>query len=238
MRYSCLPGLSHSVITLNLPDSKIFGYVVLGPVILVSRNSRSAYLKIAEDLDIEPETFWKAIQEIRVLSFFRLQYITDLIKDTANFILSLPNKDPQAQFTGLLDKFLSVAIYLSGADIGSIMLLGKDNRLSIKASKGLPETVVKNTSVELGKGISGTVANEERPIIIDETQADNRIKKYLNRPEIKSSMIVPIKIEKRVRGVMNLGALENSSLKFNEKNVKIMNDLIDLAAMTVDKSRA
>jgi hypothetical protein len=69
--------------------------------------------------------------------------------------------------------------------------------------------------------------------LINEQAQDSRIKPYLNRPYIGSSMVLPIKTENRVVGVMNLGILKNSVLKFSEETIQAMTKLMDLVNVTI-----
>ena len=133
-----------------------------------------------------------------------------------------------------MDKILNIALQVSGADIGSIMMLDKDkNELSICASKGLSDEVIKKSRVKLGEGISGIAVQENKVFLIDSNHEDNRIKKYLSRPQIRSSMVLPIKIQNSPSGVMNLGITETSQLKFNKDNVSSINELIELASFAL-----
>ncbi len=137
---------------------------------------------------------------------------------------------------GFLDKFLPVELPLRGEDIGSIMMLDNNRKeLRICASKGLSEDIVKESSVNFGEGISGTAVRDITPFLIDSTYADSRIKKYLNRPQIKSSMVLPIKINDTACGVMNLGTLETSQFGFNKENMASINELIELASLALHK---
>jgi ligand-binding sensor protein/putative methionine-R-sulfoxide reductase with GAF domain len=247
LSFVCPPGLNNFIAPLKYEKDKVIGYVILGPVILVSRKPREIYYKIAEELNTEPEAFWNGILEIRVMSFFRIQTIVGLIQDIGTYVIKLAyenlrckdetKKCRKAGMPGLaafLDKFLNVALQVSGADIGSIMMLDKDKKeLTICASRGLSDDVVKKARVKLGEGISGIAVKENKAFLIDSTQEDNRIKKYLRRPQVKSSMVLPIKIKDAPSGVMNLGITETTQLKFNKDNVSSINELIELASFAL-----
>jgi len=239
LSFVCPPGLHNFIAPLKV-DSKVQAYILIGPVILVMRKSKDNYRQLAEDLNIDIETLWKAVLDVRVISFHRVQSIVGLIKEVGEYILQLAydnmlmGKDVFSKvsqtFGKLLNVLLDVAMQVSGADMGSIMFLDKDrDELTIRAAKNLPDNIVANTRVKVGQGICGAAVKERRPILIDEKLQDNRIKKYLYRPYLKSSMVLPIEIDDKVFGVMNLGALEVSSVRFNQENVNAMNQLIDLA---------
>jgi ligand-binding sensor protein len=247
LSYLCPPGLHNFIAPLNTDENKALGYVVMGPVILVARKPKEYYCKIAEELNIDSEEFWSAIMEIRVLSFYRIQAIVEMVRNIGAYILQIASRSiimeeeiqklamgVSTRLNELLDKFLDVALYVSGADIGSIMMLDERKKeLTIHASRGLPNEVVKKARVRFGEGISGIAAKDDACFLIDDTSQDNRIKPFLSRPQIKSSMVLPIKIENKVVGVMNLGALVLSTVRFNTDNIRSMNELIDLAALTL-----
>ena len=136
------------------------------------------------------------------------------------------------KFARLLNALLDVAFEISGADIGSIMVYDKVNKeLRIHVSRGIADEIVKKARVKLGSGISGIAAKEGEPFLLDEDTTDNRIRPYFNRPYISSSMVIPLKAENRVMGVMNLGALKTSSVRFNKGNINLMSKLADLATV-------
>jgi len=75
---------------------------------------------------------------------------------------------------------------------------------------------------------------EGKSFLIDDNLQDNRIKQYLSRPSIVSSMVIPIKVEEKVLGVMNLGAARSSDVRFNPGSVRVVNSLVDLATLAVN----
>lgn len=221
-------------------DNNVKAYIILGPVVLVMRKTKDYYLKLADELDVELDELWKSILKVRVISFHRAQTLKELIVKISEFILALSYEKKIAgkkfagllsgKFKGVLEVLLDLALQISGADLGSIMLLDRDNQeLTIRAARGLPENVVRDTRIKLGSGICGTVVIENRPLLIDEQLSDNRIKKYLNRPYLRSSMILPIGTPEKAIGAVNLGALEISPVRFNNENLESIHKIIALA---------
>ena len=49
-------------------------------------------------------------------------------------------------------------------------------------------------------------------------------------------MVIPIKTGSRVLGVMNLGALQSSPTRFDNNNVNLINRLIGLATIALQKT--
>ena len=237
-------GLHNFVAPLKTDDGKVLGYVILGPVILVMRKTKEEYRKAAEELNINLEDFWSAILEIKVVSFQGMQSLVELIKDVGEFAIGLTYKNimkegiaidlSKLKLKRLFEILLEVAFEISGADIGSIMLLDKaSGSFAIRVSKGIPEEIALNTRMKPGEGISGIVAKEGEPMLVDNSIKDNRIRRFLHRPNISSSMVLPLKSEEQVVGIMNLAALETSPIKFNKANLNLMNRLLDLASIAI-----
>ncbi|MCX5702847.1 MAG: PocR ligand-binding domain-containing protein [Candidatus Omnitrophica bacterium] len=244
LSFSCHSRLYNFIAPIKV-EEKVMGYAILGPVILFMRGSKEVYLKAAEELDIELDEFWSAILEIKVMSFQLAQSMLELIKDVVEYNLKLVYQNivkrksvmmglDSLKLSRLLNALLDVAFQVTNADIGSIMFAEKDSdEFTIRASKGIPEEIVSNTRVRLGDGIAGTAAKERTAFLIDNTQKDNRIRRYLRRPYISSSMIMPIEVEDAVLGVMNLGALQTSAVRFNRDNLQLVNKLIGLATVAL-----
>ena len=233
------PGFHNFSAPLKFDDT-VGAYIILGPVILVMRKAKEYYDKLADEINADPEALWEAIKEVRVISFHRAQTLMELIVKMSEFILASAYENFKTgnkfsgplsgQFKGVLEVLLDLSLEISGADMGSIMLLDKSKQeLTIRASRGLPDSVVKNTRLQLGSGLCGTAVSENRPLLIDDKLDDNRIKKYLNRPYLKSSLILPIGTEKEAIGAVNLGALEVSAVRFNDNNLQTMYKVIGLA---------
>ncbi|HOW42821.1 MAG TPA: PocR ligand-binding domain-containing protein [Candidatus Omnitrophota bacterium] len=240
LSFTCPPGFHNFVAPLRLDHSKVVAYILMGPVVLVMRRPKEHYRHLAEELNVDFEVLWEAIMSTRVISFTRMQSLVELIKEVGEFVLRLAYesmtlgqevvRNATGRFSNLLQVLLDVAIQVSGADLGSIMLFGKDKQeMSIRVSQGLPENVVRSIRVKAGEGLSGMAVKENRPMLVDNAVADNRIRKYMNRPYLKSSMILPIAADEKVLGVLNLGALEVSPISFDNEKLDAMNKLIDLA---------
>ncbi|MCC6730413.1 MAG: GAF domain-containing protein [Chthonomonadales bacterium] len=104
----------------------------------------------------------------------------------------------------LLNLITERAAKVMDAQACSLMRLNPDTlTLTIAASFGLSEDVVFVTQRPLGEGIAGRVAQTGQPILIVEPDSDPRLSGVALRPEIGSSMVVPMKDEEsRVIGVM------------------------------------
>lgn len=113
------------------------------------------------------------------------------------------------------------------ADSCSLMLLDKEkDELWIKAAKGLPDEVIKNTRVKLGSGISGSVAKEGKTLLIDNVEADKRFKRKNRERYYTSSLLsLPLSIGGDVIGVLNINNKKDKAV-FTEKDQRIIEPLI------------
>jgi ligand-binding sensor protein/putative methionine-R-sulfoxide reductase with GAF domain len=249
MKMTCAAGLCNFLAPIRIDEGSVLGYIVLGPLILVMRKPKEEYRSLAEELGIDLEVFWDALVEIKVVSIGGAQSIIELAKDITEYTIKLAYQNLTMQKKGkeksmvlespkiskILEALLDVAFQATGADIGSIMFFDKKKKdeMTIRASRGLPEEVVSKARVRLGDGIAGIAAKENTSFLIDDNLSDNRIKSYLNRPYISSSMVIPIEVQDRVIGVMNLGTLKSSTARFDANNLQLMDKLLDLATVAL-----
>ena len=244
LSYTCLLGLRNFVATLRLDAQNPLAYVIIGPVVLIQHKLKPEYEKIAQDYNLNLNELYNSITEVKLSSFNSMLSVVELIEDVGNYLIKAAYKNITAhkEITNLnLDKlnrllkvFLDVAFQVTGADAGSIMLLDKaKEELSIFASKGLDDAIIKNARIKFGEGISGSVAKNRTSILINDQISNNRIKSYLTRPNLKTSMVLPIKLKEDVLGVLNLSTKQNSTVTLNSDDLKVMNQLIDLVAIAM-----
>ena len=129
------------------------------------------------------------------------------------------------------------ATRLLRTEIGSLMLIDKEtNMLEIVAARGLPEEVVNNTHIPIGKGIAGKVAEEGEPILCEDVETDKRFFRESNEKYTSKSFVsVPLKVQNRVIGVLNVNNKE-SRQKFDEKDLRLLTILADQSAMTIENA--
>ena len=251
LSFSCLgeiDGLYSFIVPLRLNKTRLLGYAIVGPVILVMRKLKEEYSQAAEKLNVDLEDLWSVLLEVKVASFQNIQSMLELLREICEYTLNLSYQNVAmkkemvviqslAKLGKLLDALLEVAFEMSKADVGSIMFLDNaKEELSILASRGIPDKIVKNTRVKLGEGVSGVAAKEAASFIIDENTTDNRIAAYLNRPHLGSSMVLPIQArDKKVLGVMSLGVFKTSTVKFDKDNLRSLQKLSELVTTAISR---
>ena len=197
---------------MNSEDGKTIAYMIVGPVNL---NKRPA--------SAQPN-------EIQIASFEMIKSILDLLREISKYIIELRFQEQRffkmrfnkevlsAQVSeaaqdiyssicldGLLVTLLEPTLNILKVECGSIMVIDQENeKLTIKASRGINGNLAKNTQLKIGDGIAGLAVKENTPFVINGKKSDNRIKHLLKRPEIKHSLVMPICSDNHVFGVLNL----------------------------------
>lgn len=244
LSFYCVPGLHHFIVPLTI-ENEVLGYLIMGPLILVMRKPKDQYAIIAQELDADLDELWDAVLELKVISFHGAQAMVELVKNVGEYIIGLAyHRAIQAQrqyrasepvkLGKILDLLLDVAFEISGADVGSVMVLDKArNELSIKSSRGIDDDIIYHTRVKVGSRISGIAAKEGKSYLIDNDIEDSRIKACLDRPALNSAMVVPLRIKNNVVAVLNLGVLNSSPVRFNRSGLDTVNKLVDLATVAI-----
>ena len=96
---------------------------------------------------------------------------------------------------------------IMNARIASLMLVDEErDELYIKAARGLREEVVCGTRIRMGDSIAGWVAQHGTPLLVTNVEEDPRFgsRENSHQYETKSLLSVPVKVEGRVVGVINI----------------------------------
>jgi len=105
----------------------------------------------------------------------------------------------------LYDIVLNKSIDLVGAEQGSLMILDeKDMALAVKAIKGIDKAILEDLRVRIGEGISGGVAESGNPMIVNDIEESSVPRKNRSRYKTKSFVSIPLKINSKTIGVLNI----------------------------------
>lgn len=118
----------------------------------------------------------------------------------------------EACVTKSMDSFVDFISQLLDLDICSIMLGDElTGELTVKSARGLNDDLIKRTRIMPGDKIAGWVALEGKPLFIEDIERDPRFTRK-NTPQYHTSslMSLPLKIDDRVVGVLNLNNKRNS----------------------------
>jgi len=103
----------------------------------------------------------------------------------------------------LLAKIPNLISRLTQFTVFSVYLLDEQREeLSIAYAVGYPEEIVRHFTLKLGQGTVGSAVAEQRPIKLDDVDADPRYLAVV--PGAKSQLAVPLRNKGKVIGALNL----------------------------------
>ena len=122
----------------------------------------------------------------------------------------------------LLDSMLSFAAGAMNLNKCSVMLVDdKTGKLAIRSAIGMDEAIMKNTSIDLGENIAGSVAEKNKPLLLEDIEKDTVFgKKNLPQYNNASLLCLPIIVKGKAIGVINLNNKMNGEC-FNKKDFYI-----------------
>ena len=119
---------------------------------------------------------------------------------------------------------------------GSLMLMDKETQeLSIKASKGLNENIIKSAKTRMGEGVSGWVAKNKEPLLIKDIAIDKRFRRRSKGYHNNSLLSVPLLANNELLGVINVNN-KASKETFEENDLDILKEMASHVSGAIDKS--
>ncbi len=117
------------------------------------------------------------------------------------------------------------------ARIASLMLVDEgQEELYIRAARGLREEVVCGTRIKMGNSIAGWVAKHGAPLLVTNVEEDPRFgRRNSHQYETKSLLSVPVKVDGRVVGVININN-KVSCTPFTEDDQALLTSLSERVA--------
>ncbi len=121
-----------------------------------------------------------------------------------------------------MDMFIEFISELLDLNTCSIMLRDDiTSELTITSAKGLSDEIVKRTRIKFGDQVAGWVANEGKPVLLEDIESDRRFKRRsIPQYNTKSLLSLPLKIDDRVIGVLNLNNKKTAE-PFTKKDLNI-----------------
>lgn len=138
----------------------------------------------------------------------------------------------------ILQVTLERALTLTGADIGSILILDKNRReFVVKASIGLGDFVKINDRIDFETSIGKYAVINKSPLIVEDIEKERRFGRS-NRLHYgtKSFVIMPIKTIKDVIGVLSISRRDENAV-FLQEEVEALTPLLSNAAFTYENIR-
>ena len=138
----------------------------------------------------------------------------------------------------LLNAIADIAYKESRASSVSIILKGDDGSFIIGASIGMGSGFDKGTSLRKGEGLAWKVMEGGEPLFLDEDDPFITFSDLMNRDQLSSSLILPLKAEDEIMGVINVSKLKDGDYPhFSEGDLEFMTILAGQAATALKNSR-
>jgi len=131
---------------------------------------------------------------------------------------------------------LERALKLTGADVGSALLLEKPDRTTfvVQAAIGLGDVLQVGDRIDYASSIAKYAIINKSPLLVDDIESDSRFgRDNRTRYGTKSFLCMPLKGIHEVMGVLNLSRRHDDT-PFTEDDVNVLTPLLSTAAFTFD----
>lgn len=136
-----------------------------------------------------------------------------------------------------LNVVMDEANRLLGTDRSSMRLVDPSTGdLAIRASRGFSKQTLRRMRLKVGQGVPGWVAENGRPLIVNDCRGEPRLDYYPCEEEPISSMLsVPLLLESRTIGVLTVASSEPKW--FTEEDQHLLLSLAGQAAVAIENAR-
>jgi PAS domain S-box-containing protein len=180
-----------------------------------AEEQRTALLDRERQARLEAE---QALQQLRVI-----QSVTDA---------ALAHLTIDELLAALLEKI----VHQLKVDTAAVLLMSEDGEaLVARAARGLEAEVDRHVRIPMGAGFAGRVAQDRRPIILDDVRHSDVLNPILREEGVRSLLGVPLLADGRVLGVLHVGALGPG--RFSQRDVDVLVVVADRIALAIDKAR-
>jgi len=149
-----------------------------------------------------------------------------------------------AALSGLwdLDAILGVGLEstldIMNGTIGEILLIDENTQeLSRFVHRGLSKEFVENVRLSLGEGITGSVAQSGKAVLLEEISADTRVahRELVMAEGLKAYICVPLRARDKVLGVLNV--VSRIPRKFTSSDMHLLYAIGDQLGIAVEHAR-
>jgi signal transduction histidine kinase len=180
------------------------------------------------------ESFNKILAELKANTseLENLVYKLSTLSEVTELVSRIPD------IKEVLQVVLHRAMSAVHSKIGSIMLLDSQTQtLRIAAAEGLEEAVVVGTTIRVGEGIAGKVAQTGEPVLVEDVEHDERFNKA-NDPKYDTSSFIsmPLRAHERIIGVLNLSK-KSDQRSFSALDAKFLSTLLGHIGFAVENAR-
>ena len=136
----------------------------------------------------------------------------------------------------ILRLIVTVTAEVMESKICSLMLIGDDGKLHVKATQSMSKEYNKKRPVELGKGVVGKVASENRPAVVRDVREEPTYlyRDMARREGLVSLLSVPLAVKGRVIGVIN--CYTSRLHDFTEAEITVLTTIANQAAVAIENT--
>jgi signal transduction histidine kinase len=140
-----------------------------------------------------------------------------------------------SRLESVLQRIVDSAGELLSVDRASVMLLDEGGQtLRVRAVAGAPFREPVSAGVPVGEGISGWVVQHGQSMVI----APEDVPRFRTdeEREVRWALCTPLRVDKRVIGVLNLSLLTADVRRFSQEDIQLAQLLADAAAVAIIKA--
>ncbi len=144
-----------------------------------------------------------------------------------------PVKEPDILYESILD----IGVHLTGAEKGSLMLVGEDaSCLTIKAARGINKRLLGEIKISVGDGIAGKVFSEGKPLKVEDVESREKVFfRKRSRYRTGSFISIPLKIGEETIGVLNISDKISGEV-FSDEDMALLSSFASYASIALERS--
>src|SRR5581483_2814101 len=134
----------------------------------------------------------------------------------------------------LLHALLARIVEVLEADTASILLVGDDGRLHLRAAVGFGDAWERAVPVPVGEGMAGRVAASREPLLVPDLSQVELVSPLLRMRGINSVVAIPLVVEDSVIGVAHAGS--EALAQFVEEDARLLSLIADRIALAINQA--
>jgi len=116
-----------------------------------------------------------------------------------------------------------------------VWLTGDDDRLAVKAAVGIDRSTVPELAEEESRSLTRRLSDGRRPRVLQDVEADDRPLARLRPRGVRSHAVVPLVVEGRIIGVLQIGS--RVVRRFDRDELALLQLVADRMALAIDRAR-
>ncbi|MBD2041613.1 PAS domain S-box protein [Microcoleus sp. FACHB-672] len=135
----------------------------------------------------------------------------------------------------LLNELLDRLCEVLWVDTATVLLLeAESNTLVVRAARGVEGEIEQQVRIPMGQGLAGRIAVDRQPVLIDQDAYTLAYSPIFQDKQIQSLMGVPLLVEDRVLGVVQVGTLNIRN--FTSDDLHLLQLVAERVALAIDRA--